>query len=309
MAWIPLVFYIISRSRQQHLLVWLKDRLGSLFAWLIVLSILVYVFIMSTMTIKDVSNWTNITYLPNTPNWIIVSFLAIVSFYAACSGIRTIAIVNGVLFPIVIVLGIFVATATFPHKNYDYLFPLFEFGYAPTIKGMMYATSGLTGIIYFVFMQHRIQSKLSMRVLFITGIMLVGLTLGPLMGAIAIFGPNEAARMRFPPFEQWRMVTFGHYLEHTDFFSIFQWLVGSFTRISLGMFLIPDLMNIRKEKWRIGLLILLLVLVIAASQVRVSEKKFIMFLANVYLPCSLIYFLLLSVLFLMVIFNKRKVDL
>lgn len=59
---------------------------------------------------------------------------------------------------------------------------------------------------------------MSLRSLLWVGIVLVGLTLGPLMGAIAIFGPFEAARMRFPAYEEWRLVTFGHFLEHIDFF-------------------------------------------------------------------------------------------
>ena len=46
---------------------------------------------------------------------------------------------------------------------------------------------------------------------------LVGLTLGPLIGAITEFGPNEATKQRYPAYEEWGLVTIGRYIEHLDF--------------------------------------------------------------------------------------------
>lgn len=311
LGWIPLVFFVMKRSGQEHLFVWIKHRLGSVFAWFIILIILIELFLVCTMTIRDVSYWTNITYLPKTPNLILVSFFALVSFHVAYSGLRSIAIVNGILLPLVVLLGFFVMTSNFAHKDYSLLFPLFEHGYEPVLKGIVYAGSGFAGMLYFVFMQHRLRSKMRFLPLLITGMILVELTLSPLTGAIAVFGPDEAARMRFPAYEQWRMVTFGHFLEHVDFLSIYQWLVGAFMRISLGMFLIPDLLNIPKSKKRTGLLIVLFALMIAASQIPISDQMFMMFLSTVYLPYSLLFVLILSALFAAVawIYSKKKVKL
>ncbi|MEK3724717.1 GerAB/ArcD/ProY family transporter [Paenibacillus sp. FSL H8-0034] len=310
LCWIPFVFYIMDQSKQEHLFIWLKRRLGVPIAWMIIMIIIFQLFVMCIMTIKDVTYWSNITYLPDTPNVVIVSSLVLVSFYAVYSGIRTIAIVNGILFPFVILLGIFVATANFPHKNYSLLFPLLEYGFEPAIKGVMYAGSGLTGILFFVYIQHRLQSKMSLRSLLWVGIVLVGLTLGPLMGAIAIFGPFEAARMRFPAYEEWRLVTFGHFLEHIDFFSIYQWLVGSFTRISIGIFLIPDLLDVQRGKRRTVLLVLLFAIMIIGSQIQINDRTFVEFLTTMYLPYSLLLSLILSVLFVSVawIFGKRRME-
>lgn len=309
-CWIPLIFYIMKQSRQQHLFIWLKHRLGSALAWFIILIVLFELFLMSTMTIMDVSYWANITYLPKTPNLIIVSAFSLVSFYAVNSGIRSIGIVNGILLPVVVLLGFFVMTANFPHKDYSLLLPLFEYGYEPVLKGVLYAGSGFVGIIFFLFMQHRLRSKIRLLPLMITGLILVDLTLSPLTGAIAIFGPDEAARLRFPAYEEWRMINFGHFLEHVDFLSIYQWLVGSFTRISLGMFLIPDLLGISKSKKRTGCLIALFALMVATSQLPISDKTFMLFLSMVYLPYTLLLALVLSMLFAIAarIHTKKKVE-
>lgn len=47
------------------------------------------------------------------------------------------------------------------------------------------------------------------------------------MGAISAFGPNVAATLRFPPLEQWRLITLGNYITHLDFLAVFQLLAGS----------------------------------------------------------------------------------
>lgn len=310
LAWIPLVFFIMKGSGQQHLFLWLKKLLGPIYAYIIILFILIELFLMCAITIRDITYWTNITYLPNTPNFVLVFCFSLVSFYIVHSGLRSIAIVNGILLPLVIVFGFTVMAANFPHKDYSMLFPLFEHGFKSIPKAMMYAGSGFAGIFYFVFMQHQIQSKIRFVPLLITGMILIVLTLGPLTGAIAIFGPYEAARMRFPAFEQWRLITFKHFIEHVDFLSIYQWIVGSFIRVSFGMFLILDLLNIPKSKKRTGYLILLFVFLIAISQVPISDKTFMMLLSKGYLPYTLLLILLLSVLFALTtwIQTKKKVE-
>lgn len=294
LIWIPFLYFVMKRSDQQHLFVWLKLRLGPVIAWFVLFMIIVDLFLMCAMTIRDVTFWTNMTYLPKTPNWILVILFAFVSYLAARSGLRTIAIANGVLLPFVVLLGFFVMTANFPHKDYSLLFPLFEYGHEPMLKGMVYAGSGFAEMMYFVFMQHRLKRKMKLVPLLVTGMILVELTLSPLTGAIAVFGPEEAARMRFPAYEQWRLITFGHFIEHVDFFSIYQWLVGSFIRISFGMFLITDLLRISKDSRRNVLFVLLFVLLIAVSQIPMNDKTFLALLSTFLLPFEMVFVLFLS---------------
>jgi len=179
------------------------------------------------------------------------------------------------------------------------------------LKGVVYAGSGFVGIFYIMFMQHRIRSKMSLLQLLIIGFILLVLTFSPLTGAIAIFGPDEAARIRFPAYEQWRMITFGHYFEHVDFFSVYQWLVGAFMRISLGIFLIPEVLNIPEGKKRMGLFIVLCALVVGVSQIPISDKQFMTLLCTVTLQYTLFLGLFLSFLFAAIawINPKKKVKL
>lgn len=305
LVWILLVYYIMRQSGQQQLFQWLQNRLGVHWAWLITGIIAIDLFIMVATTLRDVSYWTNITYLTSIPNVVLVICYTLVSFYVASSGLRPLAIVNGVLLPIVVILGFFVMSSNFPHKDYSLLFPLWEHGHRPVLMGMLYASSGFSGFFYLVYMQHRLHNRIKLLPLIITGIILVELTLSPLTGAIAAFGPEEASRMRFPSFEQWRLITFGHFVEHVDFFSVYQWLVGAFIRTALGLFLIPELFNMVEGKKRNRFLIAVSVLVVAATQIPVDDLTFLSFL-SVYLPVSLCLVLLISVVMAVVAWNQRR---
>jgi len=66
--------------------------------------------------------------------------------------------------------------------------------------------------------QHKLTKKTGFKSLMLMCFILTGLTLGPLMGSIAIFGPDEAANQRYPAYAQWRIVRLGEYVEHVDFF-------------------------------------------------------------------------------------------
>ncbi|WP_233443811.1 hypothetical protein [Halalkalibacterium halodurans] len=75
--------------------------------------------------------------------------------------------------------------------------------------------------------------------------LLMGLSLGPTIGSIAAFGPEVAAQMRFPAFEQWRLVVLGEHFSHVDFLAVFQLLSGVTIRIALFSFLLYDTLDFK----------------------------------------------------------------
>lgn len=146
-------------------------------------------------------------------------------------------------------------TANISKKEYSLLKPFLEFGVDPVLQGMVIAGGGFIEIILLLLMQHRIKKSIKLYHVLILVVFLIGLTFGPLTGAISEFGPELAKEFRYPAFEEWRLVTLGTYVEHLDYFSIYQWLSGAFIRISLAIFLIPDLLNITDTKKR-GIILL-----------------------------------------------------
>ena len=82
---------------------------------------------------------------------------------------------------------------------------------------MIFPASGFIELLMLLFLQHQFKERIRWYHFAIMLAILVGLTLGPLIGAITEFGPNEAAKQRYPAYEEWGLVTIGRYIEHLDF--------------------------------------------------------------------------------------------
>ncbi|CDN33653.1 endospore germination permease, partial [Bacillus thuringiensis] len=221
-------------------------------------------------------------------------------------GIHSIALTTGILLPVVFLLGFFVMIANFPHKDYSLLKPILEHGMDPVIKGMIYPAAGFVELIFILFLQHHIRSKIKLSQLIIVAIILAGITLGPTMAAIVEFGPFVAASQRYPAFEEWRLISIGKYIEHLDFLSVYQWLVGVFIRISLVIFLIPDVLQVTKQKARNQIISIVLICMVIICILPIGDASFYWFLSHVFLPMSAIGLFLFSMLLLVFVWISKK---
>ena len=73
---------------------------------------------------------------------------------------------------------------------------------------ILYIVASTLELISVLFIHHHLNKKLKTSHLIWLSFLLIGLTLGPLMGSIAAFGPFSSL-MRFPAFEQWLLVQIG----------------------------------------------------------------------------------------------------
>src|SRR5690606_14983484 len=103
--------------------------------------------------------------------------------------------VNVVVLFVVVVLGFFIAFVNIQVKDYALLQPFFEHGFTPVFKSMVYPASGFIELYLLVFIQQHFKTKLKFWHLLIMLFLLFGLTLGPLLGAIAEFGRSEERRV------------------------------------------------------------------------------------------------------------------
>lgn len=287
MAWGTAVFATVRRVGDNRLQQFLNDRGLPLLAWFVLPILSAYVILMGTITMKDTMDWLELVYLPYTPKWTISLVFAFLCVVTARLGVRVIGIVGGVVLPFVGALGFFVMTANMPHKHYDLLLPLVESGWMPIARGGTYIMSGYTELILVLLLTHRLRRKPSVGSAVMLVVVLALLTAGPLIGAISEFGPSEAAKQRFPAYEQWRLVRIGRYIEHVDFFSLYQWLSGAWVRISLSVYLVADLFEARPHlaRWTTFLLGGLL---FAAGVAPISPVVFRDFLAGIYFPASIV---------------------
>ncbi|MCD9020921.1 endospore germination permease [Cohnella silvisoli] len=285
--WCLLLFVFMKKSQQQKLQPWLAEHTHPAISWLLTIPLCVQLYLIGGMTIVHTATWTISNYLPATPKLVLVITLSILCALCASWGIRAIAITSGILLPIVMLLGIFASVSNYSEKNLHLLKPFIEYGWNPVFTGMIYAGGGFVELIVLIAMQHRLQSKIRAWPLIIYGLISIYIMLGPLIGAITEFGPYEAAKQMVSPYEQWRLVKLGSYVEHLDFFSVYQWLAGASIRISLSIFLLIELLPLSETRLRNRFIMMITVSYILLSMLPINEYSFYSWMYRLYFPVSL----------------------
>lgn len=165
LLWVIIIYKVIKTTNKNNIYTWISNNSGKTIAKFIYFLIFIYLFMMCAITMKDMIIWTNSTFLTNTPIAILSITFLLITVAMANTNIKTIAIVNGILLPIVIVLGFFIATVNMPKKDYSLLFPIFEYGFTPILLGSIYVALGMAEVIIVIFYSIILKGQLNTRIL------------------------------------------------------------------------------------------------------------------------------------------------
>ena len=306
--WLLIIVVIHKKTKQQPINDWIIQKFGRYFGKFVIYLTAFFLIILAAFTMRETLLWINTTFLPRTPTLVLFIVFFITIILLISTSIETIAIVNVLVLFGVVVLGFFIAFVNIPIKDYSLLRPFLEHGISPVIAASIYPAAAYVELLLFVFLQHRVHGQLKFRHYAIMLFLLVGLTLGTLLGAITEFGPTEAAKQRYPAFEEWGVATIGRFIEHLDFLSFYQWLTGAFIRIGLLLYVVTQLFNLsgkNKDIWRYVAPPFFLTTLILGL---IEDSTFLNFKAHNFLIITFIYLFVLSlILFIAAILPEKEV--
>lgn len=306
LPWLYIILYIHKQTNLQPINVWLNEKIGKVFSAIILYSTIIFIYVLAAFTMRETIVWISSTFLINTPQILLISIYIFVCFLLVSTNIQTIVITNAFLLFIINILGFFVAIVNLQVKNYTLLLPMFEHGFTPILKGAIFQASGLVELIFIIFLQHHLKNKLKWRHLLIMVLIVGGLTLGPLTGAIVEFGPEEAAKQKYPAYEEWGLVTLGRYIDHMDFLSIYQWLSGTFIRVGLLLFIVADILNIAGKPKKIWLWMVPPFFFLNLILYVIDDTYFFQLNNFYFLVTSLIFLFILSIILFTISYIKRQ---
>ncbi|MCM3782585.1 endospore germination permease [Neobacillus mesonae] len=307
LLWIPLIGWLMKRSSQQKWMSWISDQTHPILAWVLIIPMLLILYFIGGTTVIHTIKWNLSNYLPTSSDFVLVLILVLLCSILVLWGINVIAITSGILLPLVSGLGIFVAASNTSMKDYHLLQPLLEYGLSPVAEGMLYAGGGFVEFIVILLLQHHLNHKVRLWQLYAFGLFTIMITLGPIIGAITEFGPVEASKQMASPFEQWRLVRIGQYIDHLDFLSIFQWLSGACIRVSLPVYILCEVIPFKKKSARNWFIVAVMSTYGAGALFPLNEYSFYLWMFYNFVPLSLITLLSLSILWAFIsMINKRK---
>lgn len=302
MLFLWMIYFISTKTNQQNIYKWLKREIGTPVAVIICWPLLLLLLFNSYATMIDTNIWLNSYFLPDTPTLITIIVVLGVCLIATLAGIRTLSILAGILLPLVMFLGFFIMGANTGAKDPALLFPVMESGIKFPLIGMKYALSGLVEMAMLLFVQHHLEDKIKFKSLVLLGLLLLGLMLGPLTGALMEFGPLEAHNLRYPAFEQWRLLKLGEYIPHFDFLGLFQWTSGALIRISFFIFIVASFIHKSKK-----VVLFIYSLLFIAILFPLNGILFTRYFYQYYLPISLVITVSLTVLLFSIVFFHTRV--
>lgn len=236
-VWILLIYKIVSILNKRSIIHLLRDHGSSWVYYILLLPLAIYLLVNAFVTAKDIIYWSQLSYMQGFNSFTLAIVLLIFCLICTESGLFSMGILSSILCPLVIFLGFFISFANLKKKHYELLFPLFTDGYLPMTKGLFYTSLPILELFIIIFLAPVLQKAVTKKQLFSVGLIIIGLMLGPTIGAIVEFGPEQAAKYRYPAYEEWRLISIGRYFSHADFFAIYQWLSGGVIRISLFVFI------------------------------------------------------------------------
>ncbi|WP_241494456.1 GerAB/ArcD/ProY family transporter [Bacillus coahuilensis] len=286
-----------------------KRRFGNLFYYGLSIPVLIMLFTSSFVTLRDLILWLNAYFLSDSSILMITCLLIFSCLLFTLAGVKHMAISSGFLLPLVMIFGIGIALVNTNIKDPSLLFPVFSYGVDPIWKGVMYSLSALLEVYIVILLQPFSQSPIKFKHLFILLTILTGLTIGPLTASIMEFGPTEATNYRYPVYEQWRVLSIGEYINHLDFFALYQWLSGALIRVGLLMYLIGYFFTKKLHYYRLRpplVLFLYSILFISLLLIKVESHYFSMFIYTIYLPFSFIFHTVYIFLSVVIVFISKK---
>jgi len=306
LPWIFLLLYIHTKSKQQPLTDWLQTIIGKVPSAIFRYITAFFLLILAAFTLTETLQWITSTFLPTTPLWPMLIIFTILCVFLVTTNIQTIAMVNVLVLFFVVIFGFFIAFTNMQVKNYALLQPHLEHGFQPILTAMIYPAAGFVELLLFLFIQHKVKDRIRWYHFVLMIFILMGLTLGPTIGAITEFGPTEATKQRYPAYEEWGIGTIGELFEHFDFLSIYQWLTGAFIRAGLILFVVAELFKMTGNKKRIWKTIAPLLFFISLSLSFLSDQVFLKIKGDYLLIITFFFFLLLSFFLVIVALFSSK---
>ncbi|MBO1004029.1 endospore germination permease [Pseudogracilibacillus auburnensis] len=306
LPWVLLLLYVHKKSNQTEMKEWLKVRIGKVWAKVFNYVLAFFLITLAAFTMRETIHWISATFLLETPIYYLLIIYTVLCVMFASTSIKTIAITNVFVLFGVVIFGFFVAFANIQVKDYTLLRPFFEDGFKPVLFGMVYPASGMVELVLLLYLQHQVKGGIRFFHYIIIFFILTILTLGPLIGAITEFGPDEAMKQRYPAYEEWGLVTVTRFIEHLDFLSIYQWLTGAFIRVGILLFFVINLLNVTGKKKKIWGLVAPLFFIACTVLLMLEDQAFVNIKGNYFLLITFIFFLIVSLFFAIVSIGSGK---
>lgn len=227
---------LTKRFPGRTLVEYTEEILGKWIGKVVSLLFISYFFHDSTIALRGFGEFYTSAITPRTPIVVYFSAIMIMAIYAVRSGLEVLARTNQIFLVTMIPVGLLASILTQKDKDYANFLPILEYGPEPMLMGAfslvsLFSTFTALGMV----LPYASDGKKLKRSTVITMAILIVMFIGPMTGPTAIFGAERSVGLNFPTFQILRDMKVGE-LQRLDLLGIFLWSMGSFSKISVFLY-------------------------------------------------------------------------
>ncbi len=216
-----------------------RALLGKWFGRIVVLPYLAAWYSFCTVILRDFTGFLQPILIDRTPLWIMMLIImGLMIYLTSTAGITGIGRLCQIVGPVIIITLVISFVLNAGHAKGHYLLPVFsDTGWISIVKGSLGPAIWLPGpytlLVVVAFMRNP-RKALSSSLIGV-GITIV-LALAATLMVLMVFGPNLAAKIRYPYFLYVRTVDILDFIQNMDIFFMFIWIFGVSAQLSLLLF-------------------------------------------------------------------------
>lgn len=207
--------------------------LGKFFGIILLVILILYFLFLTILSFASLVDMVYIAFLPETPIVAIILFFLIFFIFAAQKGIKRIALTAGVLSFIAMVTGHTVTLMDSRKKDWTEIFPIFEYGWSPSVWGTMILISIWIELLLLLCIPLKNAREKHTFLIWTIGVLLNALMMfSTTTGTITIFGIGQADNFVYPALEIVRIISLG-FIDRFDVYGLILMTFGVYIRCSL----------------------------------------------------------------------------
>ncbi|BFT72220.1 endospore germination permease [Paenibacillus sp. P36] len=245
---------IANKLQRNSLFVFTRQKLGHLLGGCFCLLFIFEFFICILSLLSEMSQFMTTQMMPETPvNAIIIVFLVVI-IIAYRYGIEAFARMSELLFPMFMVLFLFLIIFLMPQVDFSNLWPIAAKGISQIWQGTMPAfTYGFTEMVILLMLVSHVTGNAKLTKPIITGFAFGGvIMIFIVLLCVLVLGTNLMETKYYPTYVLAQKISIGHFLERLEAILAFLWIITVFYKTLLLFFSlttgISQLLNLKESK-------------------------------------------------------------
>ncbi|WP_139991004.1 GerAB/ArcD/ProY family transporter [Paenibacillus paridis] len=228
---------VARHNNRASLMAWLESSFGRWVAFVIGLVLCAYYFITAATMIRQFANYMSEQIMMNTPLFMLVGIIVLVSVYMVSQGIEAMGRVHFIVLVLVLLFVAINIVLLWEQYDFKQFLPILEVAPVRHIPAGIMPLGWFSEIATLLLLVPFLDKKDSVIRIAVWGTLLAGIMVTLITAVtIAVFGTKIIGALSYPAFAAIGTVEIGQFVERVDVLLLSAWTASMFAKVSVFLF-------------------------------------------------------------------------